>query len=804
MEKFSIVLPPPNVTGSLHMGHAFNTTIQDILIKYKRLKGFDVKWQAGLDHAGIATQMVVEKKLLEKGILRKNITREEFLDHVWKWKEESGGIILDQLKQLSHSIDFDNVKFTMDERVSELVVAIFVKLYEEGLIYKDKKLVNFDPVLETAVSDLEVVTKEEKTDLYYISYVFEEDQSQNIIIATTRPETIFADVALAVHPNDDRYKDLVGKKVLIPIIKKAIPIIADEYPNPEKGSGVVKITPGHDFNDFEVGKRHGLDVINILDFNGNLNSNVPNEYQGLSVLDARKKILTELEVIKVEKILSPMPYGDRSNALIQPLVTEQWFLNVSDMAKEAIKAVEDGLVKFYPKSWENTFFHFLKNIEPWCISRQLWWGHRIPAWYAEDDKVFVAKTEAEANEKAFAHFGKKVSLKQDNDVLDTWFSSQLWPFASLDFDAGHLENTQSYKGKYFPTDVLVTGFDIIFFWVARMLMISLHLFKKPPFKHVYVHSLIRDSKGQKMSKSKGNVVDPLSLVEEYGVDAVRFSLASFPAKDIKLSNDKIETSRNFITKIRNAAKFLKMNDLFEEKTTKEHVLTNWIRFKLNELIQLVEENISDYRFDLCVNAIYKFFWNDFCDVYLEGVKSIEDKNIGAYEIFIEFLTVLYPFCPVISSEFIVSKSFSNLSWPNLKNIEFDEKTFDAIKLTEEIRSLKGLLGVKEKIDIGCNEFDDFIVKNWNWFSKLSGASQYVLKDSKVLVRSNVFLICEANIDVLNKKKKSFEVEIERLSNKLLNMVYKEAKPDDYTSDEALFMLKEKELQNLNAIIAKII
>lgn len=819
MKTFSIVLPPPNVTGTLHMGHAFNTTLQDILIKFKKLQGYDVRWQAGIDHAGIATQMVVERQLKEKGLSRKEIGREDFIKLVWQWKEKSGGMIFNQLESLGLSLDFNDIRFTMDDKMSLLVRDVFIKLYEEGLIYKDKRLVNWDPFFETAISDLEVVTKEEKTNLYYIPYKFEDDLDNCIIIATTRPETIFADSAVAVNPNDDRYKDIIGKKVLVPIINKPIPIIADEYADKEKGSGAVKITPAHDFNDFEVGIRHNLEMINILDSKGNLNKLVPEKFQGLNQLEARDLILNDLEIIKIESTVSPMPYGDRSNFLIQPWLTEQWFLDVDCMSKLAIQAVQNGEVRFFPKSWDSTFFHWLNNIKPWCISRQLWWGHRIPAWYGPDGFVFVAKNEKEAKEKAKKHYGEYVCLEQDNDVLDTWFSSSLWPFGTLGFESDNLENPDLYFNKYFPTTVLVTGFDIIFFWVARMMMMSIHLLNKVPFKDIYVHTLVRDSKGQKMSKSKGNVIDPLDIIEKYGVDALRFTLSSLaiPARDIKLSTERIEGSRNFITKIRNAIKFLKMHELFESNQFSDHVLTNWIREKLNEMIKSVESNIDDYRFDLASSAIYQFFWYDFCDVYLESIKSLDDKKIGAYEVLNDFLKAAYPFIPFIAKEFSDVQS-----WPETKNIDIKNslKVSNILKAVESIRSLKGLLGIKEKINLGCNKLnsENFIKENWSWISHLSCLNDFIEKsssfpiqvDKELFGESTVFLIPNESWDkkeslkILEKKQLDLEKEKIRLSKKLENLIYKEAKPDEFEKDEKLLISTNMELETLEEVIQRII
>lgn len=559
-KPYTIVIPPPNVTGSLHMGHALNNTLQDILTRYQRMRGRDALWQPGMDHAGIATQMVVERQLAEEGKTRHDLGRDAFIERVWKWKEESGGTITDQLRRLGSSCDWERERFTMDDGLSEAVRKVFVTLHKEGLVYRDKRLVNWDPQLHTAISDLEVEQREINGHLWHFRYPVEGEPGRFITVATTRPETMLGDTAVAVHPEDERYADLVGKYVILPIVGRRIPIVADEYADPEKGSGAVKITPAHDFNDFEVGRRHDLPMISIFDENACLNDDVPKHLRGLNRDEARKQVLAELDAEgllgEIEDNPMTIPYGDRSGVVIEPRLTDQWFVDAATLAKPALAAVEDGRINFVPKHWENTYFEWMRNIQPWCVSRQIWWGHRIPAWFAPDGKIFVELTAEEAHAAAEAHYGHKVELEQETDVLDTWFSSALWPFSTL----GWPDKTPELS-RHYPTDTLVTGFDIIFFWVARMIMMGMHFMGEVPFHTVYIHALVRDEAGQKMSKSKGNVLDPLELIDEYGTDALRFTLTALAAqgRDIKLSGGRIEGYRNFVTKIWNAARYGEMN-----------------------------------------------------------------------------------------------------------------------------------------------------------------------------------------------------------------------------------------------------
>ncbi|HKX10712.1 MAG TPA: valine--tRNA ligase [Stellaceae bacterium] len=624
---YTIMMPPPNVTGSLHMGHAFTFTLQDILIRYHRMLGRDALWQPGTDHAGIATQMVVERQLALEQSNRHKLGREKFVERVWKWKEESGGTIMRQLRALGASADWQRERFTMDEGLSLAVRKVFVALYKAGLIYRDKRLVNWDPGLHTAISDLEVENHETKGHLWHFKYPIEGAEGRFIVVATTRPETMLGDTGVAVHPDDERYKSLVGKHAILPLVGRRIPIVADEYADPATGSGAVKITPGHDFNDFQVGRRHKLELINVLDADAHLNENVPEAYRGLDRAVARKRVVADVEALglveKVEDHVHMVPHGDRSGAVIEPWLSDQWYCDAKTLAQEPIKAVETGRTVFVPKSWENTFFDWMRNIQPWNISRQLWWGHQIPAWYGPDRTIFVEETEAEAQAAAAKHYGKPTALERDSDVLDTWFSSALFPFSTL----GWPEQTKELK-RYYPGDVLVTGFDIIFFWVARMMMMGHYFMKEVPFRTVYIHALVRDERGQKMSKSKGNIIDPLDLIERYGCDALRFTLTALAAqgRDIKLSESRVEGYRNFATKLWNAARFGEMNECrlvpgFDPNACKL-TLNRWIVGALAEAGARVGFALDEYKFNDAAGALYQFTWGTYCDWYLEFSKPI--------------------------------------------------------------------------------------------------------------------------------------------------------------------------------------
>ncbi|MGO4727422.1 MULTISPECIES: valine--tRNA ligase [unclassified Inquilinus] len=623
---FTIMMPPPNVTGSLHMGHAFNMTLQDVLTRFNRRRGRDALWQPGTDHAGIATQMVVERELAKQGVKRQDLGRDGFLEKVWEWKAQSGGTITSQLRRLGATPNWARERFTMDEGLSRAVVKVFVQLHREGLIYRDKRLVNWDPKLRTSVSDLEVEQKETKGHLWHFRYPIEGEEGRYITVATTRPETMLGDAAVAVHPDDERYKDLVGKNAVLPLVGRRIPIVADEYSDPEKGSGAVKITPAHDFNDFEVGRRHNLPLINILDEEARLNDEVPEAYRGLDRYEARKRVVADLEALglveKIEDHVHAVPHGDRGGVPIEPYLTEQWYLKAEILAKPAIESVEQGKTVLLPKMAEGIFFEWMRNIQPWCISRQLWWGHQIPAWYGPDRKIFVEESEAEAKAAAENHYGEPVELTRETDVLDTWFSSALWPFSTL----GWPDKTPELQ-RYYPGDVLVTGFDIIFFWVARMMMMGLHFMGEVPFRTVYFHSLVRDEKGQKMSKSKGNVIDPLELVDSYGTDALRMTLVSLAAgRDIKLGPQQVEGYRNFATKIWNAARFCEMNECRPvpgyDPAANKLTLNRWIVGEVAKAAEKAAAALEGFRFSEAASVLYQFTWNGFCDWYLEFAKPV--------------------------------------------------------------------------------------------------------------------------------------------------------------------------------------
>ncbi len=720
-QPYCIVIPPPNVTGSLHMGHALNNTLQDVLVRFERMRGKDVLWQPGTDHAGIATQMVVERQLMEKQEPdRRSMGREAFVDRVWQWREESGGTIINQLKRLGASCDWERERFTMDEGLSSAVLKVFVALYREGLIYRDKRLVNWDPVLVTAISDLEVVQVESKGHLWHFKYPLKDDPERFIVVATTRPETMLGDTAVAVHPDDERYKSLIGKTCVLPLVGREIPIVADEYADPEQGSGAVKITPAHDFNDFEVGRRHDLELINIFDEHAELNGNVPEAYRRLRRFDARKRVVSDLEALglvdQIEDHEHSVPYGDRSNDVIEPWLTDQWYVKADVLAKPAIEAVEDGRTNFVPGNWAKTYFEWMRNIQPWCISRQLWWGHQIPAWYGPDGEIFVAETEAEARALADAHYGKEgTSIARDPDVLDTWFSSALWPFSTL----GWPEETAELK-RYYPTDVLVTGFDIIFFWVARMMMMGLHFMKEIPFHTVYIHALVRDEKGQKMSKSKGNVIDPLELIDTYGADALRFTLAAMAAqgRDIKLATSRVEGYRNFATKLWNAARFAEMNECVNvgkfDPAQASGMLNQWIAGETQRASIAVTDGILTHRYNEAAAAIYHFVWHVFCDWYLELAKPVlvgadeeakaETRAMTAW-VLDQILKLLHPFMPFITEELWAHLSVHGparetmlilADWPELEGLENSEADAEIgwiIRLVADVRSVRSEMNV---------------------------------------------------------------------------------------------------------------
>ncbi|WP_018266715.1 valine--tRNA ligase [Methylosinus sp. LW4] len=775
-KPFSIVIPPPNVTGSLHMGHALNNTLQDILARYHRMRGDDVLWQPGTDHAGIATQMVVERRLMERQQHRRELGRAKFLEEVWAWKAESGGVIVEQLKRLGASCDWSRERFTLDEGLSRAVVKVFVQLYRDGLIYKDKRLVNWDPKLLTAISDLEVQQIEVKGHLWHFKYpvVYHDGQptGEFITVATTRPETMLGDTAVAVHPEDERYKKLVGKNVRLPLVGRLIPIVADEYSDPEKGTGAVKITPAHDFNDFEVGRRHGLRLINVLDAEGAVTLKGNRDFidstpfsheldvtiealEGLDRNAARARVVAMMEerelLAEVSDHKHMVPHGDRSGAVLEPRLTDQWYVDAKTLAQPALDAVRSGHTNFVPKNWEKTYFDWLENIQPWCVSRQLWWGHRIPSWYGrkevgdsqwasiEDPEIFVAHTEAEAIALAEARYGRPVRvidtprgdldpvfqqiiddevsgkprwepIWRDEDVLDTWFSSALWPFSTL----GWPDETKELD-RYYPTNVLVTGFDIIFFWVARMMMMGLYFKKEVPFHDVYIHALVRDEKGAKMSKSKGNVIDPLHLINEYGADALRFTLAAMAAqgRDIKLSTQRVVGYRNFATKLWNASRFAEINGCarvagFDPKNN-QITLNRWIVSEAARASAEIAAAIEAYRFNDAANAAYRFVWNQFCDWYLELAKPLLQGEDGAAKdetrattafLLDQTYALLHPFMPFITEELWGVKGFEGparetplalAQWPDLAGLEDAAAEAEIgwiVDLVSEVRSVR--------------------------------------------------------------------------------------------------------------------
>ncbi|NNE24946.1 MAG: valine--tRNA ligase [Rhizobiales bacterium] len=744
-EPFTIVIPPPNVTGSLHMGHALNNTIQDILCRFERMRGRDVLWQPGLDHAGIATQMVVERQLMEnQEPSRWDMGRDKFIERVWQWKEESGGTIINQLRRLGASCDWSRERFTMDDGLSAAVLKVFVQLYKDGLIYKDKRLVNWDPKLLTAISDLEVQQIETNGHLWHFKYPVDGEEGRFITVATTRPETMLGDTGVAVHPDDERYSDLVGKHVILPLVGRRIPIVADEYADPEQGSGAVKITPAHDFNDFEVGKRQNLEQINIFDHHAKLLLDADEDFakgvpesreltdtlamQGMDRFDARKIIVERMEaaglVEKIDDHAHTVPYGDRSNVVIEPWLTEQWYVDAATLAKPAIAAVEQGETVFVPKNWEKTYFDWMNNIQPWCISRQLWWGHQIPAWYGPDGQVFVEETENLALDAAEGHYGSRVSLDRDEDVLDTWFSSALWPFSTL----GWPEETPEVK-RYYKTDVVVTGFDIIFFWIARMMMAGLHFMKdedgKPevPFHTVYIHALVRDEHGQKMSKAKGNIINPLELIDEFGADALRFTLAAMAAqgRDIKLAKSRIEGYRNFGTKLWNAARFCEMNDARRDADfdplAARLTINTWIAGEAARTRDAVASAIEEHRYNEAASALYSFVWHVFCDWYLELIKPVlngsdeaaitETRATAAWALD-QILIMLHPFMPFVTEELWDKTGgeglLMNAAWPDYQPAGNETAAAEIdwlIRFISDVRSVRAEMNVPAGARVPC-------------------------------------------------------------------------------------------------------
>ena len=844
-DTYCIMMPPPNVTGSLHMGHALTFTIQDILIRYNRMKGKEVLWQAGTDHAGIATQMVVERELQRKNIDRKDLGREKFIEKVWEWKKVSGDKISNQLRRLGSSADWSRERFTMDEGLSTAVKKVFVELYNDNIIYKDKRLVNWDPKLLTAVSDLEVDQREQEGHLWHIKYPIDNDNF--ITVATTRPETMLGDTAVAVHPKDERYKKYIGQHCNLPLTDRKVEIIGDEYADPEKGSGAVKITPAHDFNDFEIGKKNNLEFINIFDKQAKLNENVPNRFQGMDRYEARNKILKELKsldlLIKEENQIMVVPYGDRSGVVIEPWLTDQWFCDAKRLSIDPIKSVKNEKTKFVPKQWEKTFFNWMENIQPWCISRQLWWGHRIPAWYTKDKKIFVAENEQEAKKISFKYYKKNVELRRDNDVLDTWFSSALWPFATL----GWPKNTYELK-RFYPTSVLVTGFDIIFFWVARMMMMGNHLLKKEPFSKVYVHALVRDEKGQKMSKSKGNVIDPLDVINKYGADSLRFTLISMtaPGRDVKLSEDRVKGYRNFLNKIWNANKFSKINKCKLSKKINikkiNHDVNKWIYFELVKTSNEVKKYIANFRFDEAARVIYQFVWHSYCDWYIECLKPIfdskniknikETRDVSAF-IQANILILLHPFIPFFTEKVWQDFKFANYfnkplmfkDWEIKSQSSFSKnhsKINWLIDLVTNIRSTKVNLNVSPGsfIDVSIAKLSSnkigIINDNLDVFKRLgrvSNVSRAELNKNgvKIIIRGEtIILYFDQNLNLQKQKQKilnkvkELNHQINIKNEKMKNKSFLKKAPKQIVDNEKKTLIEYKfEFKKLNSILNSI-
>jgi len=845
-KHFSIVIPPPNVTGSLHMGHALNNSLQDLLVRFYRMNEYETLWQPGTDHAGIATQAVVEKKLLEKGVKKNELGREKFIKEVWNWKKESGDQILNQLKKLGCSCDWSRNRFTMDKDLSNAVIKTFVDLFNKKLIYKDTKLVNWDTKLETAISDLEVEQKEVQSNLYFIKYkIYEKDDY--ITIATTRPETMLGDTAVAVNPNDERYKKYIGKKIVVPIVDRIVKIIADEYVSIEQGSGALKVTPAHDFNDFEIGKRHNLKFINIFEKNGKLNKSVPNHMIGVDRFEARNlviKILKEKNILeKIENIKNSVPYGDRSNTIIEPLLTEQWFVNAKFLSKKAIEVVKKKKTNFFPSNWTKIYFQWMNNIQPWCISRQLWWGHRIPAWYSKDKKIFVAENEIEAKKIAKKFYKKDVDLKRDEDVLDTWFSSALWPFATL----GWPKKTYELK-RFYPTSVLVTGFDIIFFWVARMMMMGNYLIQKIPFSKVYVHALVRDEKGQKMSKSKGNVIDPLDIINKYGADSLRFTLISMaaPGRDVKLSEDRVKGYRNFLNKMWNANNFSKINKCKISKNFKINKtnldINKWIYYELVKTNIESRKQIANYRFDEAAKIIYQFVWHSYCDWFIEFLKPIFDsknkvnieeaRNITSL-VQSNILILLHPFIPFFTEkvwqDFKFNKHFNKpLMFKNwdLKPQKSFKKSYDKvdwlINLVSVVRSTKVDLNISPGMfaDMSIEELNSIKKKvindNRKLFMRLGRISNI---SEKKLSRNGIKIIAggetitlyfDQNLDFNEQKQKisakvtDLNKKVSIIGEKLKNKSFLQKAPKNIVAGEKKALVEYKiELKKLNSILNSI-
>jgi valyl-tRNA synthetase len=826
-QGYAIVIPPPNVTGSLHIGHALNNTLQDILIRFARMRGLDTLWQPGMDHAGIATQMVVERQLEKDGLTRHDLGREAFIERIWKWKAESGGAIVGQLRRLGASCDWSRARFTMDEGLSAAVRKVFVELYRQGLIYRDKRLVNWDPLLHTAISDLEVEQREIQGHLWHFRYPIDGQPGRHIVVATTRPETMLGDTAVAVHPDDDRYSDLVGRRCILPIVDRPISIVADLHADPEKGSGAVKITPAHDFNDFEVGRRHDLPMINVLDARACMTGPIPDRYQGLDRFEARDAIVQEMQALglleRIEDHVVMMPYGDRSGVVIEPWLTDQWFVDAKTLAGPAIAAVEDGRTRFVPEQWSKTYFEWMRNIQPWCISRQIWWGHQIPAWYGPDGTVFVELTEEQALAAARTHYGEAAVLTRDADVLDTWFSSALWPFSTL----GWPEPTPEVD-RYYPTDVLVTGFDIIFFWVARMMMFGLKFMDEVPFRTVYIHALVRDERGQKMSKSKGNVIDPLALIDSYGADALRLTLTALAAqgRDIKMSEGRVAGYRNFGTKLWNAARFCQMRGCipdprFDPATCREMV-NRWLVGKVVGAGTGASAAIEAFRFNEAAGVLYQFTWGTFCDWYLEFAKPIldgsdpaagaETRATAAWALD-QILHMLHPIMPFITEELyqsLADRGGDQLilrPWPVLPPSLVDPAAAAemdwVVRLITLVRSIRAEMNVPAAAEIplllkGAGDAARArLVAHRGLITSLArlasaelldqevpeGAVQDVLDDATVVLPIGDVIDVSAEQSRLGREVAKLDSEINRLDKKLANEAFLAKAPPEVVETE---------------------
>ncbi len=860
-DPFTIMIPPPNVTGTLHVGHALTMTIQDTLIRYRRMQGRDALWQPGTDHAGIATQMVVERLLASEKTTRQELGREEFLRRVWDWKAQSGGAITEQLRRIGASLDWPRERFTMDEGLSVAVREVFVTLYKQGLIYRDRRLVNWDPKFQSAISDLEVESREIQGFIWHLRYPLADGSGRSIVVATTRPETMLGDTAVAVNPTDERFTDFVGQEIILPLTGRRIKIVADDYSDPEKGTGAVKITPAHDFNDFEVGRRHGLAMPSILDKEAKItlaeielhavpgiaDPEFTRALEGVERFEARKRIIAEMErlelLVDIVKHTNQVPHGDRSGVPIEPLLTVQWYCNAAELAKPAIAAVESGATKFVPQQWENTFFAWMRDIQPWCISRQLWWGHRIPAWYGPDGVVFVEQTEAEALAAARAHYGDDTAITRDADVLDTWFSSALWPFSTL----GWPEKTAELA-KYYPGDVLVTGFDIIFFWVARMMMMGLHFMGDVPFKTIYIHGLVRDEKGQKMSKSKGNVIDPLAMIDQFGADALRMAITRLtgPGRDVKLGPAIVENNRSFITKLWNAARFCEMNGIKPDASfTPDQAtlpLTRWILAKASDAVAEATAALEIYRFDEYGAACYRFVWNVFCDWFLElakpalateGAEADEVKRTAGYVLGL-ILRMMHPSIPYVTEELWAEFGFGEsctlirAPWPVVFEVpgaaEARAEVDWLVKLIGDVRGVRSEMNVAPSVKAPVLLRDatpETLARGQRWIEAISrmarasefgllvgdmprGAAQLVLDEATIVIPLGGLIDFDAERTRLLKERSRVEKDMEGTARKLGNADFiARAKPEVVEENRERLTTAEAEIARLDAALARI-